>query len=39
MAVWATTNKTLLMKVKKLQNFAAKVAVEGGVDQIMHHPF
>ncbi len=29
MAVWATTNKTLLMKVQKLQNFAGKVAVGG----------
>ncbi len=31
MAVWGTTNKTLLMKVQTLQNFAA--------DLIMHHPF
>ncbi len=29
MAVWGTTNKTLLMKVQKMQNFAAKVAVGG----------
>ena len=29
MAVWGTTSKTLLTKVQKLQNFAAKVAVGG----------
>ncbi len=29
MAVWATTNKTLLMKVQKVQNFVTKVAVGG----------
>ncbi len=29
MAVWGTTNKTMLMKVQKLQNFPVKVAVGG----------
>ncbi len=39
MAVWGTTNQTMLMKVQKLQNFAARVAAGGRHRSVAHHLF
>ena len=35
LSVWGSTNKTQMDRVKKIQNFAAKVAVGGPVNMIM----